>query len=325
MYDCIIIGMGPAGLTAGVYAARKNLSVLMLGKQYGGQAVLTSEIENYMGFEYIKGPELMNRFEEQVKKYPVEMSREEVNNIYQEDSYFRIVCEDEKEYQSNTIIIATGESPRRLGIPGEKRFTGQGVSYCATCDAPLFSGKKAAVIGSGNDSIEAVHDLIKIAEHVYLISPEKLSADRILVDKVNKADNLTRLIGWTINKISGENMVNEITLQSSEQDEKQSLYIDGIFIKSGTIPNSSIVKDMLELNQNNEIKVDCNCTTSIPGIFAAGDVTNIPEKQIIVAAGEGAKAALSANKYLLKQNNTDIPTGIETSHNIFGYNQLPMH
>ncbi|MTI84791.1 MAG: thioredoxin-disulfide reductase [Firmicutes bacterium] len=301
MYQTIIVGMGPAGLTAAVYAARKKMKVLLLGKEYGGQASWTSEIENYMGFQYISGPELMNRFEEHVKEYRVEREQAEVEKVTQSGAVFTITCKDGTEYRSQTVIIAAGKSPRRLDVPGEKRFTGRGISYCAVCDAPLFGGKKVAVIGGGNSALEAAHDLTNIAEHVYVVSLEEWTADEVLVDKVESAENMTKLIGWNTTGIDGETMVKGVTLQSvTDPSQEKKLEVEGVFIEIGTIPNSGIVKGLLEMNKNKEVIVNCDCTTSVPGAFAAGDITNIPEKQIIVAAGEGAKATLSAYKYLLR-------------------------
>ena len=301
MYQTIIVGMGPAGITAAVYAARKKMKVLMLGKEYGGQASWTSEIENYMGFQYISGPELMKRFEEQLKEYPVDRQQVEVEKVTQSGGVFTVTCKGAKEYRSQTVIIAAGKSPRRLDVPGEKRFTGRGVSYCAVCDAPLFGKKKVAVIGGGNSALEAAHDLVNIAEHVYVVSLEEWTADEVLVDKVEAAENLTKLIGWNTTGIDGETMVRGVTLQSvTDPSQEKKLDVAGVFIEIGTIPNSEMVSDLLEMNKNREVIVNCDCTTSVPGAFAAGDITNIPEKQIIVAAGEGAKATLSAYKYLLR-------------------------
>jgi alkyl hydroperoxide reductase subunit F len=301
MYQTIIIGMGPAGLTAAVYAARKKMKVLILGKEFGGQASWTGEIENYMGFQYISGPELMHRFEEQVKEYPVERHMVEVDNVTRRNGIFIVKCKDGREYRSETVIIAAGKSPRRLGVPGEKRFTGSGVSYCAVCDAPLFAGKRVAVIGGGNSALEAAHDLIKIAHHVYIVSLEEWTADAILADKVKDAQNMTKLVGWNTVSIDGKKMVKGITLRSlNDPSQEKKLPVEGVFVEIGTIPNSGLAKNLLQMNNNGEIIVNCDCTTSVPGAFAAGDITNIPEKQIIVAAGEGAKATLSAYKYLLR-------------------------
>lgn len=301
MYQCAIVGLGPAGLTAGVYAARKKLDVIMLGKEYGGQAAWTSEIENYMGFQYISGPELMSRFEEQVEQYPVKQRRAEVKTVGMDEQSFIISCNDGEEYRAQTVILATGKSPRRLNIPGEKKFTGRGVSYCAVCDAPLFAGQRVAVIGGGNSALEAAHDLIKIAAHVYIVSLEPWIADEVLVDKVKDAANMTKLVGWNTTAINGRDTVEGISLERVDNPaEKKELSVQGVFIEIGTIPNSKLAQGLLEINDSGEIVVDCNCVTSVPGAFAAGDVTNIPEKQVIVAAGEGAKAALSAYRYLLQ-------------------------
>lgn len=302
MYDLTIVGMGPAGLTAAVYAARKKMSTLLLGKEYGGQVAWTSEVENYMGFQFISGPELITRFEEQVKQYPVEQKRVEVTQVGRQNGHFVTRTADGGEHPSRTLIIAAGKFPRRLDVPGEKKFTGHGVSYCAVCDAPLFSGMKVAVIGGGNSALEATIDLLKIAEHVYVISLEEWIADPVLVEKVKDAPNMTKLVGYKTLSINGDKTVESITMEAiSNPGEKKDIEVRGVFIEIGTVPSSNFVEGLLEMNNYKEIVVDCDCKTSIPGIFAAGDITNIPEKQVIVAAGEGAKSSLGAYKFLLNQ------------------------
>lgn len=301
MYDLTIIGMGPAGLTAAVYAARKNMSTLLLGKEYGGQVAWTSEVENYMGFQYISGPELIKRFEEQVKQYPVERKQGRAVRLEKKNGSFVVATDAGENIDTKTLIVAAGKYPRRLDVPGEKKFTGRGVSYCAVCDAPLFAGMDVAVIGGGNSALEAAHDLLKIAGNVYVVSLEEWIADPVLADKVKDRENLTKMVGYQTVSINGDQSVKGITLRSMETGEQKEVAVQGVFIEIGTIPASDFVRGFLELNENNEIVVDCNCNTSVPGAFAAGDITNIHDKQVIVAAGEGAKAALGAYKYLLKQ------------------------
>lgn len=300
VYDVLIIGMGPAGLTAAVYAARKKLSTLLVGKQYGGQAARAAEIENYMGYQYIAGAELMAKFEEQVKKYPVQIVQAEVVGLGRNDGHFVARTHDGRDFCSRTVIVAAGKSPRRLNVPGESRLLGRGVSYCAVCDAPLFSGMDVAVVGGGNSALTAAYDLIRVARHVYVVSLGEWTADPVIIDKVKDAPNLTRLAGYETVRIEGEERVSGITLRSlAEPWEEKSLCVQGVFVEIGTVPNSRFVEGFLELNEKGEIKVDCECRTSVPGVFAAGDITDIPEKQVIVAAGEGAKAALGVYRYLL--------------------------
>lgn len=302
MYDTVVVGMGPAGMTAAVYSARKKMNTLVIGKERGGQIVLASEVENYMGFQYISGPELMKKFEEHLKTYPVKIKQVEVERIDMADGHFVLKCKGEEKIATKTVIYAAGHFPRRLNVPGEKKFTGRGVSYCTVCDGPLFAGKKVAVIGGGNSALEAAHDLINIADHVNVVSLKEWVADPVLADKVQGANNITKYVGYDTKSIDGDKLVQGITLKSLETGEEKKLAVEGVFIHIGSIPSNGPVKDLVELNEKGEIMVDCSCNTNVPGFFAAGDVTNIPEKQVIVAAGEGAKASLSAYRYLTRRD-----------------------
>ncbi|MBE3587553.1 MAG: FAD-dependent oxidoreductase [Thermoanaerobacteraceae bacterium] len=301
MYDVTIIGMGPAGLTAAVYAARKKLSTVLIGEKYGGQMATAPGVENYMGFQYIEGPELLAKFEENVKKYPVERVEGRVVKIGRQNGHFVTRTADGREFSSRTVIVATGKVPRRLNAPGERELTGRGVSYCAVCDAPLFAGMEVAVVGGGNAALSAAYDLIKIARQVYVVSLENWIADPVIIDKVKDAPNLTKLVGYETVCIEGEDRVTGIVLRSLATGEEKKLPVQGVFVEVGSVPSTDFVDGLLELNEKGEIKVECDCTTSVPGAFAAGDVSSIPEKQVIVAAGEGAKAALGAYRYLLNQ------------------------
>ena len=304
MYDTVIVGMGPAGMTAAVYAARKKMDTLLVGKEYGGQVAWTSEVENYMGFQMISGSGLMDKFEEQVKLYPVTRKNSEVIRVNREGDHFVVRCHDGEEFRCRTVIYAAGKNPRRLDIPGEQKFTGRGVSYCSICDAPFFEGKPVAVVGGGNSALEAVIDLLKVASRVYVVSIRDLTADPFLADKVQNDEKLTILKGYQALSINGADMVGGITVRSLETGEKKELPVEGVFIEIGTEPSNDPVKELVRLNELGEIEVDCSCKTGVPGFFAAGDVTSIPEKQVIVAAGEGAKAALSAYKHTLGQEQT---------------------
>ncbi|HHW45205.1 MAG TPA: FAD-dependent oxidoreductase [Desulfotomaculum sp.] len=301
MYDVTIIGMGPAGLTAAVYAARKKLSTVLIGEKYGGQMATAPGVENYMGFQYIEGPELLAKFEENVEKYPVVRVEGRVVQIGRQNGQFVTRTADGREFSSRTVIVATGKVPRRLNAPGERELTGRGVSYCAVCDAPLFAGMEVAVVGGGNAALSAAYDLIKIAKHVHVISLEDWIADPVIIDKVKDAPNLTKLVGYETVRIEGEDRVTGIVLRSLATGEEKKLPVQGVFVEVGSVPSTDFVDGLLELNEKGEIKVECDCTTSVPGAFAAGDVSSIPEKQVIVAAGEGAKAALGAYRYLLNQ------------------------
>lgn len=299
MYDLMVIGGGPAGLTASVYAARKKLNTLLLTKDLGGQPNLTAGIENYMGYQFIEGPELMHKFEEQVKQFPLNMKiGQEVRSLSKLNGGFEVKAERGETYQAKTGIIATGKRPRPLNVPGEDKFRGRGVTYCAICDGPLFAGMKVAIIGGGNSALEATDDMIKIAEHVFLVSLTPFTGGQILIDKVKDASNLTTFLEHEVLEITGENFVEGIRIRDLKSKQERELKIGGVFVEIGLIPNSKPFSGIVTLNRLGEIEVNCANETSVPGLFAAGDVTNVPEKQIVVAAGEGAKAALQAHRYL---------------------------
>ena len=286
-------------MTAAVYAARKRLNGLLLSKDIGGQVNWTLGIENYMGYQFIEGPELIKKFEEQVKQFPLEVKTgQAVNSLNRTEQGFEAKTEGNESFESRAVILATGKRPRPLNVPGEKELRGRGVTYCATCDGPLFAGMKVAIIGGGNSALEAVDDMVKIAEQVYLVSLTPLTGDQVLIDRVKGANNLTMFLEHEVLEITGEGLVSGIRITDLKTKQERALEIGGVFIEIGLIPNSELVKGLVSLNPLGEIEVNCNTETSVPGIFAAGDVTNVPEKQIVVAAGEGAKAALQAHRYL---------------------------
>jgi len=299
MYELIIIGGGPAGMTAAVYAARKKLNTLLISYDIGGQVLWTTGIENYMGYQFIEGLELMKKFEEQVKQFPLDMKTgEKVSSLSQTNGGFEVRTDKGESYQAKAAIIATGKRPRQLNVPGEEKLRGRGVTYCAICDGPLFTGENVAVIGGGNSALEAAEDMFKIADHVYLVSLTPLTGDQILIDKVKAANNLTMFLEHEVLEIKGESRVKGIKIRDLKSKQERELDVGGIFIEIGLIPNSEPFKGIASLNGFGEIEVSCANETGVPGLFAAGDVTNIPEKQIVVAAGEGAKAALKAHRYL---------------------------
>ena len=301
-YDLIIVGGGPAGMTAAVYAARKRLATFLVSKDLGGQTLLTSEIENYMGYQYVTGPELMAKFHEQVRQYPIDvMIGEDVEKLAAENGQFAVTTTTGKSFVGKAVIIASGKRSRELNVPGERELVGRGVSYCAVCDAPLFAGRDVAVIGGGNSALTAVADLIRIATNIYVVNlATDWQADPVLVDRAEASEKVVPFLGYAVKEILGEGRVRGIVIESRGAGEADALSVEGVFIEIGLVPNSDFARGVVELNETGEIVVDCGCQTSIPGVLAAGDVTNVPEKQIIVAAGEGAKAALSAYRYLLQ-------------------------
>jgi alkyl hydroperoxide reductase subunit F len=299
MYDLMVLGAGPAGMTAAVYAARKRLNTLLVSKDIGGQLLWTAGIENYMGYQFIEGPELMAKFDEQVKLFPItQRIGQGVVSLSLADQRFSVDTDNDEQYQGRTVIIATGKRPRQLNVPGEERLRGRGVSYCAVCDGPLFADRNVAVVGGGNSALEAADDLAKIASHVHVISRTALTGDQVLIDKLKATDNLTTHLQYDVAEIRGTDRVEAVIIRDVNSGQEKDLDVEGVFVEIGLIPNAEIAAAIAKLNAEGEIEVTCSCETGIPGLFAAGDVTDVPEKQIVVAAGEGAKAALQANRYL---------------------------
>lgn len=295
-YDLIIIGAGPAGITAAVYAARKKIDFMVLSNDIGGQTAWSGDIENYTGYQFITGPELTLKFEEHMKSFSAPMNTpESVNGIKKENNFIKIIT-NKNEYISKTLIIASGKRPRMLNIPGEKEFKNRGVTYCATCDGPLFREKNVAVIGGGNSALDATLQLMKICSKIYIINiAPDLTGDPIMIESAEKAANVEIWNNSKMKEITGEKFVKSITLEKEGKD--YTLNVEGAFVEIGLIPNSDFDK-ITKHNEVGEIIVDSRNSTNIEGIFAAGDVTNVPEKQIIIACGEGSKACLSAFRYL---------------------------
>ena len=286
-------------MTAAVYAARKRIDALLLSKDIGGQVITTVGVENYMGYQYIEGFELMQKFEEQVKQFPLDQKiGQGVVELSLGDAGFDVRIDNGESYQAKAVIVATGKRPRPLNVAGEEQLKGKGVTYCAICDGPLFAGQKVAIIGGGNSALEAADDMVKIAEHVYLLSLTPFTGDQILIDKVKEAPNLTVLLEHDVVAIEGESRVEAIAIRDLKSGDEKRLEVGGVFIEIGLIPNSELTSGTARLNELGEIEVNCANETGIPGLFAAGDVTNVLEKQIVVAAGEGAKASLQAHKYI---------------------------
>lgn len=299
MYELIIVGGGPAGMAAAVYAARKLLNILLISSDIGGQVNLTNGVENYLGYQFIEGSELISKFEQQVNQFPIQQKIGlKVTRVKKIDGGFEVDCESGDKFQGKAIILSSGKRPRRLNVAGEMELTGRGVTYCSICDGPIFAGRKVAVIGGGNSAIEAVLDMVKIAEHVDLVSITPFTCDPIMVEKLSGANNLTIYTEHQTEKILGQKMVEGVVIKDLKTGNSLQLDVTGVFIEIGLVPNSDMVKDLVKLNQIGEVPVNCSCETEIPGLFAAGDVTDVPEKQIVIAAGEGAKASLQAHRYL---------------------------
>lgn len=302
-HELMIIGCGPAAITAAIYAARKRIETMIVSKDIGGQVATTFGIENYPGFRYITGPELVDKFVEQMNQFDIEQHiGERVTELSRVDGHFVAVTEAGKEFSSKAAIIATGAHPRELGVPGEERYRGKGVSYCATCDAPLFADATVAVVGGGNSALSAAFELSRIANKVYLISRREWRADETpLIEGVKASANIEPITGYVVEQIAGEEMVKGVTLKPREGNGRRSLTIDGIFIEIGLKPNSGFAKELVAVNDYGEIIADCDTFTGVPGLFAAGDVTNVKDKQIVIAAGQGALATMGVFEYLLKK------------------------
>ncbi|MBU0598350.1 FAD-dependent oxidoreductase [Patescibacteria group bacterium] len=310
VYDVIIIGGAAAGLTAALYTSRRAMKTLVVSQDIGGQALLARDIENYPGLLYTSGAELMQLFYKQAKKSGAEFLFNEVKQIKKTNGIFEVIT-NTKESQAYAIILAFGLTHRHLDVPGEKKFSGQGVSYCATCDAPLYKDKSVAVVGHGEAAYEAAILLSKYAKKVYLIyRQEALRGNQVLIEKINKSKPIDIKYGAMVLEIIGQDKVVGIAIcQVKNQTDKEELKVDGVFVEIGFLIKSDLVKGLVDLDSNNQIVITKNCATSTPGIFAAGDATNIEYKQIIVSAGEGAKAGMQAYKFL--NNNKSGGVGVD--------------
>jgi len=296
IYDLIIIGAGPAGITASVYAARKKLNFLVISLDIGGQAAWSGDIENYTGYQFITGPDLTQKFQEHMLKYNTMLKEnEEVLEIKKSKEGF-LVKTNNADYHSRSIIIASGKKSKELGVPGEGEFKNRGLTYCATCDGPLFSAKSVAVIGGGNSALDAALQLLKIAKQVYIVNDAPtLGGDAIMRQKVEGSGNVSVFNDSQVISVVGDKFVSGIKIKDNAG--LRELAVQGVFVEIGLVPNSAFA-DGIEKNSKGEIKINLRNETNVPGVFAAGDVTDVPEKQIIIAAGEGSKAALSVFKYL---------------------------
>lgn len=302
VYDVVIIGGGPAGLTAAVYCMRKGVDTAVIVNHIGGQVAETSSIENYMGYRYVNGVELVEKFREQVQQFSIGYDEGNAVETIKDGPIKKVMLKDGRIVKGKTLIIASGKSWRKLGVPGEQRLTGKGVAYCTICDAPLFAGKKVIVVGGGNSGVEAAVDLASVAREVVVVQIlDKLTADRILQDKLSSFSNVSYIFSSSVKEILGEENVKSVIIENTDSHDTSEVITDGVFVEIGLDPNSSFAKGVVEMNKYGEIVVDCACRTSVDGIFAAGDVTTVPFKQIIIAGGEGAKAALSVCEYLMNK------------------------
>ncbi len=303
MYDLIIIGGGPAGITAGIYAARKKLNTLLITKEFGGQVNKAHEVENYPGRILMMGADLTKKFVEHLKKFEIEIKEgKNVREIKKADKGFEVILEDGEKFETKTIIIASGKNPRPLSVPGEQEFLGRGVTYCSVCDTPLFKGKDVAVIGGGNAGLDAAMDLTKYANKIYVLEfMEKMLGDESTQEKL-RASGKVELITKVANKeIKGKKFVESLVYEDKKTGKVKEIKTQGVFVEIGYVPSSGFIKDLVEFNKGGEIVINSkNNSTKTPGVFAAGDVTDILYKQVVIACAEGAKTALTAYNYLNK-------------------------
>ena len=300
IYDVLIVGAGPAGLTAGVYCSRKMVKTVIISENIGGQALESWAIENYMGYRMVTGDDLMRKFEEQVRGEHIHLELDRIQAIRREGDLFVVDTATGGTYSTKTVILAQGKRPRKLGVEGEERYLGRGLSVCSTCDGPLFRDKVVAVVGGGNSALQTAIEMSKIAREVHLVVRSTIKADEAYVKQYEQQGNIRTYLHHTVAALHGNAMLNGITLKDRESGKETTISLDGVFAEVGWIPNTDFLEGFLRLNGQKEIEIDINCHTSVPGVFAAGDVTNIRTKQIITAAGEGAKAALEAYDYLVK-------------------------
>jgi thioredoxin reductase (NADPH) len=301
LYDLVIVGAGPAGITAYLYAKRSLLEVLLVDKiGIGGQLLLIDFVENYPGFpEGITGFELADLFRRHIETLGLNFKQGEVKKLEKKDNFFNLYLDNNEILTSKTVLLSIGASPRKLNIPGEKKFTGKGVSYCATCDGPFFKDKIIAVVGGGDTALQESLSLTKFAKKIYLIHRRNtFRATKVLQERVFKEEKIEILWNTIVTEIRGKDQVEEIEIFNKEKGEKSTLKVSGIFIFIGYEPNTDWLKGVIELDNEGFIITDAEMRTSLPGVWAAGDCRSKVGKQIVIACGEGAVAVISIENYL---------------------------
>jgi thioredoxin reductase (NADPH) len=307
--NVIIIGSGPAGLTAALYTARANLNPLVFtGNEIGGQVSISAEVENYPGFpEGLTGPEMVERFQKQAERFGTRVEYAEVTEVDLDVHPFRVKSYD-NEYQAKAIVMATGASARKLGVPGEAELTGRGVSYCATCDGFFFRDKDIAVVGGGDSALEEGVFLTKFARRVRIIHRrDQLRAGQTLQDRATRNEKIDFVWNTVVTEITGNGAVESIQLENVDTGEVSTLETDGVFIYIGHYPNSQLFKGKLKMDEHGYIITDRRTRSSVPGVFAAGEIADPIFRQVITSAGEGCKAALEVEKYLAELEDRVYP------------------
>ncbi|MEE2024389.1 alkyl hydroperoxide reductase subunit F [Alkalimonas mucilaginosa] len=301
-FDVLVVGGGPAGASAAVYAARKGLRTGVLAERFGGQVADTVGIENFISVQYTEGPKLVNALEAHVRQYEVDIMNNQRATKLSKSEQVELELANGAVLKSKTLILAPGARWREMNVPGEQEYRGKGVAYCPHCDGPLFKGKKVAVIGGGNSGIEAAIDLAGIVEHVTVLEfAAELRADAVLVNKANSMGNITIITEAQTTEVTGDgNKVNGIQYTDRNSGDSHHIELAGIFVQIGLVPNTEWLRGAVELSPRGEIIVDERGQTSLPGVFAAGDATTAPYKQIVIAMGSGANASLGAFDYLIR-------------------------
>ena len=299
MYDTIIIGAGIAGLTAAIYASRKRMRFEIISSDFGGQFMVSGEVLNYPGIVKTTGVEFSSMMEEQMKFNNVTVKTETVQEIKREGDDFKVVT-DKAEYDTKTVILATGAMARKLGVPGEEEFANKGVTYCSICDGPLFAGKEVAVVGGGDAALEAVDFLKEIASKIYmLVLEDKFIGHEYLIERVNNNPKVEVFFNAQTTEIFGEEFVTGLKYKQGEE-EKQ-LGVQGVIIEIGRVPNTEMFKDLVQLDEHKHIMIDCQTHASVPGVFAAGDCASGHEYQYVIAAGQGCMALIKAARYIARK------------------------
>jgi alkyl hydroperoxide reductase subunit F len=302
LYDVAIVGCGPAGLAAAMYATRKNLSTIVVAMDIGGQLGTTHDVANYPGYELITGPDLVQKFFAQASQYGIEqLIGEQVVGVRVDGRSKVLELQSLREVAARTLVIASGVQKRNLRIPGEKELAGRGVVYCSTCDGPLFKGLDIAVVGGGNSALEAALEMDGIARKVHLVARNGLAGDQVLEDKIATASGVEVLAHHEPVEIHGADAVEALTVLDRETGTTAKLAVKGVFVEIGLFPNTGFALDLVDTNERGEIVVDSHSRTGVRGVFAAGDCTDTHDKQIVISVGEGAKAALAAFEYLVAQ------------------------
>lgn len=301
-YDVVIIGAGPAGLTAGMYASRQGLRTGIVAGQVGGQALWADKIENYPGWRLISGKDLVANFRQHVAEFGVDCFEGQlVNAIVPAEDGYEVFTREGTVLSSRSVIIATGKAPNRLAVPGEQEFVGRGVSYCATCDAAFFKDADVAVVGPGESAADAALELASLGARVTLISAQPLKVPAEMLERIEKSPAIRLMIGYKVIEIFGDDFVRGVRVRHAKDKTEQTLPVSGVFIETGAIAVSEFTAGLVDTNEKGEIVIDKRGATTAPWIYAAGDVTDTPAKQIVVAAGEGARAAIAASRDLKKR------------------------